>query len=75
MIEYALEDIRGQCADLETTIQQRVRNNEFGQAAEIDILHRANAINAALLQLIVDVDYSQTNRLLIVEARVDQRDP
>ena len=63
MIEYASEDIRGHCADLETTIQQRARNNEIGQAAEIDILHRANAINAALLRLIVNVDYSQINRL------------
>ena len=63
MIECALQDMRDKCAAMERAIQQHARNNEIGQAAEIDILHRANAINAALLRLIVDVDYSQINRL------------
>ena len=63
MLEYALEDIRDQCVDMEIAIQHHARNHEIAQAAEIDILHRANAINAALLRLIVDVNCSQINRL------------
>ena len=59
MIECALQDMRDKCAAMERAIQQHARNNEIGQAAEIDLLQRADELHEALVQLSLDIDYSQ----------------
>ena len=59
MIECALQDMRDKCAAMERAIQQHARNNEIGQAAAIDLLQRADELHEALVQLSLDIDYSQ----------------
>ena len=63
MIECALQDMRDKCAAMERAIQQHARNNEIGQAAEIDLLQRADELHEALIELSVDIDYSQIDSL------------
>ena len=59
MIECALQDMRDKCAAMERAIQQHARNNETEQAAEIDLLQRADELHEALVQFSLDIDYSQ----------------
>lgn len=49
----------GLISAMERAIQQHARNNEIGQAAEIDLLQRADELHEALVQLSLDIDYSQ----------------
>ena len=63
MFDCALEAMKVQCAAMEIAIQRYSRNNEIGQAAAIDLLHRAEALNEALLHLQVEIEHSQIDRL------------
>ena len=57
MVDCALEAMKVQSAAMYS------RNNEIGQAAAIDLLHRAEALNEALLHLQVEIEHSQIDRL------------
>ena len=63
MIECALNDMRSKCAAMKRAIHQHAQNNEIAQAAEIDLLQRADELHEALIELSVDIEYSQIDSL------------